>query len=487
MSIEVVGVRELIAVVVIASFLMLSLPFPLELRASSWVYRLPIYIVDDINVTDTAVAIELDVSAITSHIRYPDGSDIYFTDAEGNPLYYWVEEYNQSAGYLKVWVRMNLTTYPQLIYMYYGEEDNPYSSYNNPRKVFTVFEDWESGTDLWNIKSFTLTDKDYYSPTHSLYYKTSSTGDDVWLAYADTNITVSDGEYIVWLVLRSGATTSYAYYKVVVNGSTVLSICQSDTTTEWEVKVSSKFSLGSGNVTFRVGVYSTDSASFSTAKEFYIDDVRMFKWYPTPSISVRPEEVNAEGSFLDFILSKPAIIRLNGTALSYEFNDTISAPLILQGFKGYSMRVYKEYVPLGSGTIDSDTFPLTIQLGTRVIVSVLVAQKVVTISYYPVAQVSTIGVNISVTTPKVNVSGLNITYLPPTIMQLSKIELFRFAAPMLALLPLLIADRRWGGIAAGISVALMYLVNLIYGEEVFSNVGVGVVAFIAVLALITRH
>jgi len=80
------------------------------------------------------------------HVRYEDGSDIYFLDGEGNPLYYWIEYFNKTEEKAIIWVKIpkvsanSLTT----IYMCYGGT-NPYTDYNDKSNAFLWYDDFEDG------------------------------------------------------------------------------------------------------------------------------------------------------------------------------------------------------------------------------------------------------------------------------------------------------------------------------------------------------
>ncbi len=79
-----------------------------------------------------------------------DCSDIYFTDSTGRPLFFWIEynntPYVPGRDMIIVWVKVPLipaggTT---TIYMHYGLLPNPYSSYNDPKNTFFIYEDFTS-------------------------------------------------------------------------------------------------------------------------------------------------------------------------------------------------------------------------------------------------------------------------------------------------------------------------------------------------------
>jgi len=106
------------------------------------------------NLENYSVKVVLNINNFNDwvNIAYPDGSDIYFTDQDDNPLYYWIESFDIINKQAVIWVKV-----PQVpangytvIYMHYGG-DNPYSSYRDPNKVFLLFDDF-TGTTLDSTK-----------------------------------------------------------------------------------------------------------------------------------------------------------------------------------------------------------------------------------------------------------------------------------------------------------------------------------------------
>ena len=114
-------------------------------------YYVPINITErsGSDLTDYQLRITLNATNFDGwiHFRYHDGSDIYFTDEQGNPLYYWIENFDLSHKTATIWV--NVTSIPAnsnvTIYMHYGG-DNPYSAYNDPEQVFDFFDDFTEDT-----------------------------------------------------------------------------------------------------------------------------------------------------------------------------------------------------------------------------------------------------------------------------------------------------------------------------------------------------
>ncbi len=79
----------------------------------------------------------------------PNGSDIFFADSRGNPLYFWIERFDYGSRVGTIWVKVpyipansNVT-----IYMFYGYSRtlgrNPYGSYMNPYRTFIFFDSFE--------------------------------------------------------------------------------------------------------------------------------------------------------------------------------------------------------------------------------------------------------------------------------------------------------------------------------------------------------
>ncbi|WP_297506056.1 DUF2341 domain-containing protein [Thermococcus sp.] len=87
--------------------------------------------------------------------NYLNPTNVYFTTASGSPLYYWIQELDTNNRRGVIWVKV--TSIPAeknvTVCMHYGGV-NPYTSYNNPEKVFLFFDDF-SGTSVnqskWNI------------------------------------------------------------------------------------------------------------------------------------------------------------------------------------------------------------------------------------------------------------------------------------------------------------------------------------------------
>ena len=109
------------------------------------------------NLIDYAVNVTLTPSwGGWGHVK-PDGSDIFFTDFSGKPLYYWIESFNPVSREARIWVKVPFIPAGSKvrIYMYYGYgqyvSTNPYANYGNPHKVFIFFDDMENWTGWVNM------------------------------------------------------------------------------------------------------------------------------------------------------------------------------------------------------------------------------------------------------------------------------------------------------------------------------------------------
>ena len=109
-------------------------------------------------ITDYAVKLELNTTVIpVAEWVLLSASNMFFTgDSLGRqPLYFYVEDFDPVANISTVWVKVpRLPPGNSEIYMWYGGETNPYPTNNDPRKVFPLFDDFETGslnTSLWNV------------------------------------------------------------------------------------------------------------------------------------------------------------------------------------------------------------------------------------------------------------------------------------------------------------------------------------------------
>jgi hypothetical protein len=94
--------------------------------------------------TNYSVVIELNQSNFGDWDKLnSNGSDIYFTDASGNPLYYWIVEINKTAQRSVIHVKIpHISAHGSTtIYLHYGGR-NPYSDYRRPDEVYVFYDDF---------------------------------------------------------------------------------------------------------------------------------------------------------------------------------------------------------------------------------------------------------------------------------------------------------------------------------------------------------
>jgi len=109
-------------------------------------YRRPVTITEQSgnNLTNYQVLVELNSTNFDFSHAQTNGEDIRFTDASGNFLSYWIEDWDAVNESAKVWVKVasipaNSST---VIYMYYG--NSSLSSLSDGDSVFEFFDDFET-------------------------------------------------------------------------------------------------------------------------------------------------------------------------------------------------------------------------------------------------------------------------------------------------------------------------------------------------------
>ena len=101
------------------------------------------------DLTDFQVLIELNSTNFNFEHAQTNGEDIRFTDANGNLLSYWIEEWDSVNKKAKVWVKVpSIPANSSVeIYMYYGNPSA--SSASNGDATFEFFDDFEDYTEKW--------------------------------------------------------------------------------------------------------------------------------------------------------------------------------------------------------------------------------------------------------------------------------------------------------------------------------------------------
>jgi len=121
------------------------------------VYKLYIKEQSGNDLVDYQVRIQLENIGFTDWANLTADS-IYFTDANGNPLYFWVEYLDITNKRGVIWVKIpsipkNSTV---VINLNYGGT-NPYPSYHDPKNVFVFFDHFDDPTETLTIESCTWT------------------------------------------------------------------------------------------------------------------------------------------------------------------------------------------------------------------------------------------------------------------------------------------------------------------------------------------
>lgn len=72
-------------------------------------------------------------------------ASIFVLDDKGKPVYFWIEYYNRTENKLVMWVKLSeIPANTKVLYtVYYGGE-NPYTAYNDPTAVFTVYNNFRN-------------------------------------------------------------------------------------------------------------------------------------------------------------------------------------------------------------------------------------------------------------------------------------------------------------------------------------------------------
>ncbi|AFL95990.1 hypothetical protein CL1_1794 [Thermococcus cleftensis] len=132
--------------------------------ANTTVFCIPITVKENSGQTlyNYSVLVVLDDSANSNSENWSvdwnviNATNLYFTDDDGNPLYFWVQYLDTNNRIAYLWVKL-----PELdagasrtICLTYGVWPNPYVSYNDPDNVFLLFDDFEGSslnTEKWNV------------------------------------------------------------------------------------------------------------------------------------------------------------------------------------------------------------------------------------------------------------------------------------------------------------------------------------------------
>ncbi|MCD6148927.1 DUF2341 domain-containing protein [bacterium] len=102
------------------------------------------------DLTDYPVRIDLDPSWDGWDLN-PSKDSIYFTDEEGNPLYYWIEKFDTENKVATIWVKVPSISANGTVRVYmHVSPSNPYLTYRDPAQVFDFFDDFDTfDTAVW--------------------------------------------------------------------------------------------------------------------------------------------------------------------------------------------------------------------------------------------------------------------------------------------------------------------------------------------------
>jgi len=243
------------------------------------------------------------------------GSDVYFTDSNGNPLYYWVESFDATAKTAVMWVKVpyipiggNVT-----VQMHYGGA-NPYTSYRDPKNVFPFFEDFESGLSGWSFSG----DAGWITTTTRVYEG----------SYAATNDDIDDSQ------------TACIYRQITVSSLSVI-------TFYWSVSSESGYDF------LRFYIDGTEmnkiSGEVDWAQEQYIltAGTHEIKWCYTKDASV---SAGLDAGFVDSIIVKPYIVA--EPAVTVGFGSQSYAPITIVERSGKDLINYPVKVVLDASNFN---------------------------------------------------------------------------------------------------------------------------------------
>jgi len=113
---------------IILTFIAMTIPYLKGVELYGWMFKRPIYIEEraGVDLVDYSIRVVLDSSFFDFSKVVPDGSDIRFTDENGNLLPFYIVEWNYGVS-ATIWVKVPFidASTTTTIYMYYG---NPRAS-----------------------------------------------------------------------------------------------------------------------------------------------------------------------------------------------------------------------------------------------------------------------------------------------------------------------------------------------------------------------
>ena len=166
------------------------------------------------NLTDYAVKVVLNSTNFPywNHIAYWNGSDIYFTDEAGNPLYYWMESFDLDKRNAIIWVKIPSIPANETvtIHMHYGVE-NPYQDYRNGTETFVFFDDFETDLSKWTELGVDAVSR-VTSPVKEGAYALKITDNSENVAEGVEATIASGTKYAVQFYIRRDDTSAESFY-----------------------------------------------------------------------------------------------------------------------------------------------------------------------------------------------------------------------------------------------------------------------------------
>lgn len=193
-----------------------------KLLALTGARRTPIDITEQagLDLTDYQIYIKLGTGWDGWDYVADDGSDIYFLDSLGNPLYFWIEEFDKANKLARLWVKVpSIPANGKVrIYLCYGGT-NPFAQYRNPREVFIFFDDFTEDpntTGMWEVyRHANDADAEFaYDAANRRVYLTKAVEGRSCMAFMKDIATPSDGFRCVFKGGGAGPDGwAFAFYK----------------------------------------------------------------------------------------------------------------------------------------------------------------------------------------------------------------------------------------------------------------------------------
>ncbi|RLI87612.1 MAG: hypothetical protein DRP01_01265 [Archaeoglobales archaeon] len=186
-------------------------PFGFIVDSMSFQYRRKITIAEQsgTDLTYYQVLIELNSSNFNFAHAQTNGEDIRFTDADGNLLDYWIEEWDSVNESAKIWVEVpSIPANSSVdIYMYYG--NSQITSASDGNATFLIFDDFEDGVLDWTVSLGSFTESGgtlYTSDNPGRCYKPNSEAEIA--AKYKARVTTVDNSYDIWVDILATGTYS---------------------------------------------------------------------------------------------------------------------------------------------------------------------------------------------------------------------------------------------------------------------------------------